>query len=192
MNKSDLTTIATAPGRVDLASAPEGFDALVMADVARARGGLSVFIARDSSRATAFVGAMAFFAPEMEIIRFPSWDCLPYDRIGPSGGVAAERMAVLSRLAAGLDDKPRLLVTQAPAVLQRVPPKSVIQRASYQARPGQDVDVGDLERYFAVNGYSRASTVSEQGEFAIRGGVIDVYPPGAEEPVRLDLFGDTL
>jgi transcription-repair coupling factor (superfamily II helicase) len=52
--------------------------------------------------------------------------------------------------------------------------------------------VKDLERYFAINGYSRASTVSERGEFAIRGGVIDVYPPAAEEPVRLDLFGDTL
>jgi transcription-repair coupling factor (superfamily II helicase) len=192
VNKSDLKTIATTPGRLDLASAPEGFDALVMADAARTRGGLSLFVARDSSRATAFVGAMAFFAPEIEIIRFPSWDCLPYDRIGPSGGVAAERMAVLSRLAAGFDDKPRLLVTQAPAILQRVPPRSVIKRASYQAKPGQDVNVADLERYFAVNGYSRASTVSERGEFAIRGGVIDVFPPGGEEPVRLDLFGDTL
>src|SRR5690606_9247495 len=58
--------------------------------------------------------------------------------------------------------------------------------------PGQDVDIKDLEAYFAVNGYVRASTVSEKGEFAIRGGVIDVFPPGAEEPVRLDLFGDTL
>ena len=52
--------------------------------------------------------------------------------------------------------------------------------------------VADLERYFAVNGYARASTVSDRGEFAIRGGVIDVFPPNAEEPVRLDLFGDTL
>ncbi|MES2035200.1 MAG: transcription-repair coupling factor, partial [Pseudomonadota bacterium] len=173
--------------------APEGFDALVMADITRARGGLTVFIARDGARANAFMEAMGFFAPEVEVIQFPSWDCLPYDRVGPSAAVAAHRMATLTRLARGLDPKkPTLLVTAAPAVLQRVPPRSVVAKAGYSARPGNEVAIADLERYFAVNGYSRASTVSERGEFAIRGGVIDVFPPSAEEPVRLDLFGDTL
>jgi transcription-repair coupling factor (superfamily II helicase) len=76
--------------------------------------------------------------------------------------------------------------------VQRVPPKSAVQRASYAASVGTTVETADLEAYFAVNGYQRASTVSERGEFAIRGGVIDVFPPSAEEPVRLDLFGDTL
>ena len=190
---NDLKRIAQFDGRLILSSAPEGFDALVMADIARARGGLSVFVARDGARASAFIDAMGFFAPEIEILRLPSWDCLPYDRLGPSGGIAAQRMAMLSRLAKGeTDSKPRLLVTQVPALLQRTPPREVIQRASYRAAGGQDVDIKDLERYFAVNGYRRASTVTEAGEFAIRGGVIDVFPPGAEEPVRLDLFGDTL
>ena len=68
----------------------------------------------------------------------------------------------------------------------------MVRKAGYSAKVGATVEIADLERYFAVNGYQRASTVSEQGEFAIRGGVIDVFPPGAEEPVRLDLFGDTL
>jgi transcription-repair coupling factor (superfamily II helicase) len=102
-------------------------------------------------------------------------------------------MATLTRLAKGeADNKPRILLTQAPALMQRLPPRQALGRASYEARVGHDLDVADLERYFAVNGYLRASTVSERGEFAIRGGVIDVFPPGAEEPVRLDLFGDTL
>ncbi|QUD90653.1 transcription-repair coupling factor [Phenylobacterium montanum] len=164
-----------------------------MADIARARGGLSVFVARDGARASAFIDAMGFFAPEIEILRLPSWDCLPYDRLGPSGGISAQRMATLSRLAGGeADGKPRLLVTQVPALLQRTPPREVIHRASYRAATGRDVDIKDLERYFAINGYRRASTVTEAGEFAVRGGVIDVFPPGQEEPVRLDLFGDTL
>ena len=82
----DLKRIADAPDALDLTGVPEGFDALVMADLARARGGLNVFVARDGSRASAFVEAMVFFAPEMEILRFPAWDCLPYDRpIRPSG-----------------------------------------------------------------------------------------------------------
>ena len=187
-----LRRVAEDPGRLDLIGAPEGFDALVMADIVKARKGLSVFVARDAARLSAFADAFAFFAPQVEILRFPSWDCLPYDRVGPSPGVAAERMATLSRLARGFDDKPRLLIAAVPALLQRVPPRASVTRASYSARNGNVVEIADLERYFAVNGYQRASTVSERGEFAIRGGVIDVFPPTSEEPVRLDLFGDTL
>jgi transcription-repair coupling factor (superfamily II helicase) len=189
----DFKKIALRNGHIELTGAPEGFDALAMADIARARGGLSVFVARDGGRASAFIDALRFFAPEMEVLRLPSWDCLPYDRLGPSPAVAAQRMATLARLRRGETDKtPRLLVTQAPALMQRVPPREALDRATYLAKSGQDLDVAELERYFAVNGYARASTVSERGEFAIRGGVIDVFPPAAEEPVRLDLFGDTL
>jgi len=187
-----LRRVADDPGRLDLVGAPEGFDALVVADLVKARKGLSVFVARDAARLSAFVDAFRFFAGDVEILTFPAWDCLPYDRVGPSGGVAAQRMATLSRLAEGLDGKPRLLVTTVPALVQRVPPISAVKRAGYSARSGNSVEIAEVERYFAVNGYSRASTVSEKGEFAIRGGVIDVFPPAAEEPVRLDLFGDTL
>jgi transcription-repair coupling factor (superfamily II helicase) len=189
----DLKTLAKAEGRLELTSAPEGFDALVMADLLRARGGPALFVARDGQRAEAFIGAMAFFAPEIEVVHFPSWDCLPYDRVGPAPSVAAQRMATLSRLAAGVDaKKPLLLVAAMAGAVQRVPPRTAVSEASYATKPGATVKIEDLERYFAVNGYHRASTVSERGEFAIRGGVIDVYPPAAEEPVRLDLFGDTL
>jgi transcription-repair coupling factor (superfamily II helicase) len=190
---AQLRRVADDPGRLDLVGAPEGFDAMVMADIVRARKGLSVFVARDGTRLSAFADAFTFFASNVEVLTFPAWDCLPYDRIGPSPGISAQRMTTLARLAADLDPKtPLLLVTTVPALLQRVPPKSAIQRASYAARSGNSVEIADLERYFAINGYQRASTVSERGEFAIRGGVIDVYPPGADEPVRLDLFGDTL
>ena len=193
MSAAQLRRVAEDPGRLDLVGAPEGFDALVMADIVKARKGLSVFVARDGARLSAFVDAFRFFAENVEVLTFPAWDCLPYDRIGPSPGVAAQRMATLSQLAADLDEKkPVLLVTTAPALLQRVPPVKFVKRASYSAKVGNSVEIADLERYFAVNGYARASTVSDKGEFAIRGGVIDVFPPTADEPVRLDLFGDTL
>jgi transcription-repair coupling factor (superfamily II helicase) len=189
---AEMRRVAEEPGRLDLVGAPEGFDALAMADIVKARKGLSVFVARDGARLSAFTDAFRFFAPPVEVLTFPAWDCLPYDRIGPSSGVAALRMTTLARLADGLDDKPRLLVTSAPALIQRVPPQAAIKRASWSANVGNSVEIAELEAYFAVNGYQRASTVSERGEFAIRGGVIDVFPPSAEEPVRLDLFGDTL
>jgi transcription-repair coupling factor (superfamily II helicase) len=190
---AQLRRVAEDPGRLDLVGAPEGFDALVMADVVKARKGLSVFVARDAGRLSAFTEAFRFFADAVEVLTFPAWDCLPYDRIGPSPGVAAQRMTTLARLAALAEDKtPRLLVTTVPALLQRTPPAESIRQASYSARVGNMVEIAALERYFAVNGYQRASTVSERGEFAIRGGVIDVFPPASDEPVRLDLFGDTL
>jgi transcription-repair coupling factor (superfamily II helicase) len=190
---AETRRIAQDPGRLDLVGAPEGFDALAMADIVKARGGLTVFVARDASRLSAFIDAFGFFASNVEVIRFPAWDCLPYDRIGPSAGAAAERMTALARLAKGVDaKKPALLVTTVPALLQRVPPRSAVEGAAYSATVGNVVEIADLERYFAINGYQRASTVSERGEFAIRGGVIDVFAPNADEPIRLDLFGDTL
>jgi len=192
-SQAQLRRVADDPGRLDLVGAPEGFDALVMADIVKARKGLSVFVARDAARLSSFADAFRFFASNVEVLTFPGWDCLPYDRIGPSAGVAAQRMATLSILAQLGDEKtPRLLITTAPALLQRLPPIAAVQRASYSAKAGNSVEIADLEAYFAVNGYQRASTVSERGEFAIRGGVIDVFPPTADEPVRLDLFGDTL
>ena len=188
-----LRRVAEDPGRLELVGVPEGFDALVMADIVKARKGLSVFVARDGSRLSAFADAFAFFAPGVEVLRLPSWDCLPYDRVGPSPGIAAQRMATLSRLAEGLDEKtPRLLITAVPSLLQRTPPRTAVKHGAWSARVGNVVEIAALEHYFAVNGYARASTVSERGEFAMRGGVIDVFPPTAEEPVRLDLFGDTL
>ncbi|HEX4098681.1 MAG TPA: transcription-repair coupling factor, partial [Caulobacteraceae bacterium] len=197
-NPQDLKRIASAPGRLDLVGAPEGFDALAVADILKQRAkdkiiAPVVFVARDTPRAQAFTEALGFFAKEIEALRLPGWDCLPYDRIGPSPSMAAGRMATLSRLAHPDLGKPvQILVTTVPALLQRSPPRKVLTSASYLTRVGHDVKVPDLERYFAVNGYVRASTVSERGEFAIRGGVIDVFAPGTEEPVRLDLFGDSL
>src|SRR6201996_5336145 len=165
---------------------------MAVADLARAHKGLTVFVARDLPRATDFAEALRFFDPKLEQCTFPSWGCLPYYRIGPSPGGAARRMATLSRLAIHKPTDPMVLILTAPALMQRVPSRDAVKAAHYPARVGRSVDVSDLERHFAMNGYVRASTVSERGEFAVRGGVIDVFPPGAEEPGRLDLFGDTL
>jgi transcription-repair coupling factor (superfamily II helicase) len=184
--------IAADPGGLELAGTPEGFDALVAGDLLRRRGGVGLFVARDFQRANALIEALGFFAPDVEVLRLPAWDCLPYDRVSPSAGVAAERMAALTRLARGGEDRPLMVVATVAAAVQRVPARQSMVQAAWSTRVGRVVDIAELERHFAINGYQRASTVSERGEFAIRGGVIDVFPPGAAEPVRLDLFGDTL
>ncbi|HYC98352.1 transcription-repair coupling factor [Brevundimonas sp.] len=178
----------------ELGGAPEGLDALTVAERLKADGGVGAFIARDYARMGEFVQAFRFFANDIDVVEFPAWDCLPYDRLSPTSSVSAERMAALTRLAQRDpgDRRPLLLVTTVGAAMQRTPPREVTCGAGFETTVGLDLDTAALERYFAANGYMRASTVSERGEFAVRGGVIDVYPPGFEEPVRLDMFGSEL
>ncbi len=178
----------------ELGGAPEGLDALIVADRLRETGGVGLFVARDYQRAGAFTQAFRFFGKDVEVLEFPAWDCLPYDRLSPTASTSAQRMAALTRLArrAPDDRTPLLVVATVSGAGQRVPPRHVTTAAAFETRVGRDLDTTELEKYFASNGYVRASTVSERGEFAVRGGVIDVFPPGFEEPVRLDMFGSEL
>lgn len=190
-----IADIVSAPGRLTLGETPEGFDALVLADIARAGGGVTVHVARDDARMAALREALGFFAPEIEIVVFPAWDCLPYDRVSPNGEISARRMAALSRLAAlemAGSSAPVILLTTINAVLQRVPPRETVTRSAWSARTGNRIDLDALTAYLAANGYNRTGTVREPGEFAVRGGIVDLYPSGFELPVRLDMFGDTL
>jgi transcription-repair coupling factor (superfamily II helicase) len=185
---------AMARRDVELGGAPEGLDALVVAERLKAQGGVGLLVARDYQRSGNFVQALSFFAKDFEVLEYPAWDCLPYDRLSPTASVAAQRMATLTRLARRdpSDAKPLLVVATIAAVTQRTPPRQAVTGAGFEAKVGRDLDTTALERYVAANGYVRASTVSERGEYAIRGGVIDVFPPGFDEPVRLDLFGSEL
>ncbi len=181
-------------GSFPVHDAPDGAAALCVAEAARARGGVIVYLARDAGEATAAAAALGFFAPEVPVLDYPAWDCLPYDRASPTASVSSARMAALSWLAGRAEDdrSPLILTTTVNAATQRTPPKDVVAAAAFSARPGAQVEMDKISAYLAANGYARASTVREPGEFAIRGGLIDIFPPGAEEPLRLDFFGDTL
>jgi transcription-repair coupling factor (superfamily II helicase) len=141
----------------------------------------------------ALARALTFFAPEIAVMEFPSWDCLPYDRVSPHAVVVAQRMVALSRLArAKGHDRPWVLLTTVNAALQRVPARAVVATQSLSAAPGNLIDMTSITGWLELNGFSRASTVREPGDYAVRGGIIDLYAPGMAEPVRLDFFGDTL
>jgi len=172
--------------------APDGAAALAIAEAAAARAGLVVYIARDAQHAADMLGALNFFAPSIAKVEYPAWDCLPYDRASPSPSISAARMAALSLLSEARRPGPLIVVTTVNAAIQRTPPRSMIASSAFAAAPGQCVSIEKLSAYLAANGYSRASTVREAGEFAVRGGLIDIFPPGADEPIRLDFFGDTL
>jgi transcription-repair coupling factor (superfamily II helicase) len=173
-----------------LSGAPEGFDAQLLAREL-AKGQPVVHVARDDRRLEAMRAALAFFAPEAVVLTLPAWDCLPYDRVSPNPDISATRMATLAALQAGLPG-PFILLTTLSAAMQRVPAREVLSQSSFTAKVGGRIDEGALRQFLVRMGFSPASTVSEPGDYAVRGGIIDIFPPGEGGPVRLDLFGDVL
>ena len=179
-------------GRTVLSGLPTGLDALLLPALAEAAGGRGVVhVALDDQQLATLASQIEFFAPGLEVIRFPAWDCLPYDRVSPSADILAWRMAALSTLAQK-PSAPHLVLTTVNAVLQRVVTPEAVVGATFAARRGQRVNTDQLLAFLADNGFARTGTVMEQGDFAVRGGIIDIYPPGEAAPVRLDFFGDTL
>ncbi len=188
-----IETFAKSKDALVVTGAPEGLDAALLAEAAAQRGGVTLFVARDESRAALLESGARFYAPDLATLRLPAWDTLPYDRISPAATVAAQRCAALSHLARRKDkDPPLLVIATASAVAQRAPPRARLAQGAFFARSGEEASMEALEAYLVENGYGRASTVRASGEFAVRGGLIDVFPPGAGEPLRFDFFGDTL
>ncbi len=153
---------------------------------------LLLHIARDDRRLEALSEGMAFFAPKVRVVPFPAWDTVPYDRIGPNNEILARRITALSRLVAGSRKEPTLVLATVNAVIQRVPHRSFIRGSLKTIAPGQRLDMADLIRRLTLAGFTRTGTVMEPGEYAVRGGIVDMFPPGRLNPVRLDFFGDTL
>ena len=174
---------------VTIFGAPEGYDALLLARRRAEHAGAIVHATRDDSRMARLHEALAFFAPEIEVLRFPAWDCLPYDRVSPNPAIVSERIACLARLLEPAT-RPRIVLTTVNALIQRVPPRVVFRGASLSVRTGGSIAPAQLTSFLEANGYGRADTVMEPGEYAVRGGIVDVFPAGEPDPVRLDLFGD--
>ncbi len=175
--------------RILIGGAPEGFDARLLAREAAA--GPVIHIARDDKRLAAMRGALAFMAPDLAVLDLPAWDCLPYDRVSPNPDISARRMATLAALAHGLPGR-FVLLTTLNAATQCLPAPRTVAATSFAASLGDRVPEGRLREFLSRMGFVPAATVAEPGDFAIRGGIVDIYGPGATGPIRLDFFGDTL
>jgi len=186
-----LPDILTRPGRWALAGTPEGQDARLLIALAMRQKGCGVLhICRDDARMATVEAALKFFAPELPVLTLPAWDCQPYDRVSPNAEIAARRMDTLNRLSGERPDAPWLLLTTVNAALQRLPVPDYLRSTGFSATKGARIKPEVLVEYLSRNGYNRVSTVLEPGEFAVRGGLIDLFPPGSEAPYRLDFFGD--
>jgi len=187
-----VETTAGLPGAVLYAGVPEGYDAIVTAELTAAgECGDILFVVRDDKRMVQALTALRFFAPEVEAHAFPAWDCLPYDRVSPRSDIIAQRIDTLTAL---LEDKsgPRIVVATVAAILQRVPSPEVFKGTSLSVTQKDGISREALVAFLEGNGYGRSDTVMEPGEYAFRGGIVDLFPPGFEGPLRLDFFGDDL
>ncbi len=156
-----------------------------------------IHVAISDREARLIAEALPFFAPDAEVLYFPAWDCLPYDRVSPNSAISAERMRTLGQLSAQASaGKPRILLTTVNAVLQKLPPREVMQSAFFRLDAGKKLDREALLAFFAANGYIRVGKAMETGEYSLRGSIIDLIPPAdgeqAGDGVRIDLFGDDI
>ncbi|WP_027486485.1 transcription-repair coupling factor [Allorhizobium undicola] len=188
----DAKKVAAAKASVTLSPVPDGMDAFVVAELAR-QGRPVAYVTSDSSRMNDIEQMLSFAAPDIPVLTLPAWDCLPYDRVSPSADISARRLSALAGLIAHRKKPhPAIILVTANALLQKLAPADVIESLSFSARPGNQVRMDDIADRLARNGFERVATVREVGEFAVRGGILDVFVPGSEDPVRLDFFGDTL
>ncbi len=183
----DLTTADTP---LILSKVPEGMDALVLAQLAGnlSETGRILHIARDDLRMENIAELIQYFLPEIEVITFPAWDCLPYDRVSPNPDILSRRMTTLIKIINATNKQ--IIITTINAATQRIPARNTLETASFKSAIGDNLNLDALTRYLSHNGYSRASTVVDHGDYAIRGSIIDIFPPSSVKPVRIDLWGD--
>jgi len=188
---TDLQRILAAKAPLTLAGVPAGFAPVLLADLARAAKGRVCFIAPDAQTMDAIEQSVRYFAPELETVSIPAWDCLPYDRASPSLRAASERLAGLHALQVPTS-APSLVLTTINAVTQKTLTPFRIRQMVARLAPGERIAIERLVALLQSNGYVRTDTVHDAGEYAVRGGIVDLFPSGEPGPLRLDFFGDEI
>ncbi len=175
-----------------LSSLPEGADAIELARLSRDASGGILHIARDDKRMQSIASSIKFFSPQSRVICIPAWDCLPYDRISPSIHVANQRAESLCELINLPLKSGVIVITTVNSILQRIPPGKLLASMSFFAKPGDKLNRDDLIAHLVRSGYVRSATANEAGEFSVRGSIIDIFPSGMNQGLRLDFFGEVL
>jgi len=192
MKYSQLDLPADRSGQDRIYGVPSGYDAHVLLDLHSSAHRKIVYVCNDESHMRETSSSLAFISPDSTVLELPPWDCPPYSRISPNARIVANRIRTLARVSRSDDERSIILLTTPGAFMQMLAPGHVFSRSMYTVRVGRSVDSGKLTDYFDRIGLDRVPQVLEPGEFAVRGGIVDVFPPGYDNPVRLDFFGHTI
>lgn len=192
---NDLT--GAAPKVRTISNVPDGMQPMVLAQLVEQRlkdapqdTASLVFVARDGRRMQRMAEILGAILPGHTVLTLPAWDCLPYDRVSPNTVTIAARMNALAALTSGTNGA--IVLTAVNALIQKLPPRDLVETMSFSAAVGRMVDSDKLIVWAANNGYLRVPTVRESGEFAVRGGLVDLFPAGSDAPLRFDFFGSQL
>ena len=161
--------------------------ALLVAEASQSHSGLLVAVTRDTQRAHALEDELRIFAGTLPVLHFPDWETLPYDVFSPHPEIVSQRIATLYQLP-GV--KRGVLVVSAATLMQRIAPRSHITGSGLMLSKGQKLDLAIEQRRLEASGYRHVPQVAEPGDFAVRGALIDIFPMGAAEPYRIELFDD--
>ena len=159
-------SLAEEPRAVTLFGVPEGHDAATIGGLFAESGGDTwLHVCRDDGRMSRFAAALAFFHPELNVLSFPAWDCLPYDRVSPNGEITSRRIDTLTRLAAGSEQKPLVLLTTVNALLQRVPPRHLFEGRVLTLGPGGHIPLDRLQSFVSQSWIENSAprNYTEQG-----------------------------
>jgi transcription-repair coupling factor (superfamily II helicase) len=164
---------------------------LALVEAAKHAAGPVIVLLANARRQQQLADEIHFYAAgsDLPIIHFPDWECLPYDAFSPHQDVTSRRLSALAGLPA---QKQCIILTTVSAAIHRLAPREYVQAHSLLLRKGDSIDVNEFRQQLVRNGYQGVSQVMEPGEFAVRGGLIDLFPMGQTVPYRLDLFGDEL
>ncbi len=191
-----LPSIAT--GKRYTVPRPHGSaDALMLSQFAQSRKAqqqLTAIVTADPADAQRLMDEMAFFAPDLRCAVFPDWETLPYDTFSPHQDLISERLATLWRVQQGVKAEGEVgvdvVLLPATTALTRLAPPAFLAAYTFHFKQKQKLDEAALKSQLTMAGYAHVSQVVSPGEYAVRGGLIDLYPMGSPVPYRVDLFGD--
>ena len=180
-----------APGKRFVSPLPPGSaDALLIARSAeahKAEGSLTAILTADPADAQRLADELLFFSPGLRVAVFPDWETLPYDTFSPHQDLVSERLATLWQL---LQHDLDVVLLPATTALTRLAPTSFLAATTFNFKQGTRLDEAALKAQLTLAGYSHVSQVVSPGEYAVRGGLIDLFPMGSPVPYRVDLFDD--
>lgn len=186
----DLSLFCSArAGRVSVSGLRGGASSLLLHRIVSTSKRSVLAICPSEEHAASLQQDLALFSPLPSLL-FPAYDIPPYTPLSPDRNTVADRMGVLCKMASA--NQPFTVAVSAEALLRRLPPKQLLINLTDLVMRGEETDIGDLVSRLLRAGYEAASLVRNIGEFSVRGGIVDIFAAGADFPVRLDFFGDTV
>lgn len=173
-----------------LSSVPDGYDAVLLDRFSRKSKEI-LYVVSDGVSLERTADILRYLNPKLDVLKFPAWDTVPYDRVSPNVNIVAQRVETLTEIVTNPNPKkPRVIIASIGSLIQKLPPQKIFLNSVRLVKVGGKLSFNDFIHYAALNGYNRVEQVIEPGEYAVRGDIIDIFPVGTNEPLRIDLFDD--